>query len=217
MPAKCLSYIVFVSCWGCYKCSMYYNYMHLGDFSLLFLMLSCTENWASVSERRQSQLLSFKPLFKVCKPQQILPKKKKKLSKKKPLCISLTIDFKIIMLLFVELDKSKAWMKPGGQWEPHACVCGPFPVLQTLLSNAPSPSPAPSPEPALQFPQHFVQLTVQVHFCQENSFYLSSNWSLIKDLSSALWFLNRNNRSREEQSKVYYGARKKCNWGRSSS
>lgn len=60
----------------------------------------------------------------------------------------------------------------------------------------------------VQFPRHFVQLTVQVHFCQENSFYLSSNWSLIKDLSCALWFLNRNNRSREEQSKVYYSARK---------
>lgn len=99
-------------------------------------------------------------------------------------------------------------MKLGGQWEPHARVCRPFPVLQMLLSNAPSPSPAPSPEPALQFPQHFVQLTVQVHFYQENSFYLSSNWSLIKDLSCALWFLNRNNRSTEEQSKVYYSARK---------
>lgn len=86
MLAKCLSYIVFVSCWGCYKCSMYYNYMHLGHFSLLFLMLSRTENWASVSEWRQSQLLSSKLLCKACKSQQVLNFKRER---KRTLSISL--------------------------------------------------------------------------------------------------------------------------------
>lgn len=130
MLAKCLSYIVFVSCWGCYKCSMYYNYMHLGHFSLLFLMLSCTENWASVSEWRQSQLLSLKPLFKVCKSQQIF----------KNLSISLKIYFKIIMPVET---KCEAWMKLDGWGKPHAHACVPFPTLQRLLSNAPSPLACP--------------------------------------------------------------------------
>lgn len=127
MLAKCLGYIVFVSCWGCYKCSMYYNYMHLGHFSLLFLMLSCTENWASVSEGRQSQLLSWKPLFKVCKSQQIF----------KNLSISLNIYSKIMMP--VETQKHEwSWMA----LESHVHIL-PFPTRQGLLSNAPSASACP--------------------------------------------------------------------------
>lgn len=127
MLAKCLGYIVFVSCWGCYKCSMYYNYMHLGHFSLLFLMLSCTENWASVSEWRQSQLLSLKPLFKVCKSQQIF----------KNLSISLETHSKIMMP--VETKKGEwSWMAV----ESHMHIL-PFPTPQGLLSHAPSPLACP--------------------------------------------------------------------------
>lgn len=127
MLAKCLGYIVFVSCWGCYKCSMYYNYMHLGHFSLLFLMLSCTENWASVSEWRQSQLLSLKPLFKVCKSQQIF----------KNLSISLETHSKIMMP--VETKKGEwSWMAV----ESHMHI-PPFPTPQGLLSHAPSPLACP--------------------------------------------------------------------------
>lgn len=131
MLAKCLSYIVFVSCWGCYKCSMYYNYMHLGHFSLLFLMLSCTENWAKVSERRQSQLLSLKPLFKAYKSQQIF----------KYLSISLKIYLKIIMP--VETMKCDAWMQLDGWGKPRAFMSLPTP--QRLLSDSPSPSPSAAP------------------------------------------------------------------------
>lgn len=111
MLAKCLGYIVFVSCWGCYKCSMYYNYMHLGHFSLLFLMLSCTENWASVSEWRQSQLLSLKPLFKVCKSQQIF----------KNLSISLKIYSEIMMPVETKKVNGAGWL-----WRATCTSC-PFP------------------------------------------------------------------------------------------
>lgn len=204
MLPKCLSYIVFVSCWGCYRCSMYYNYMHLGHFSSLFLMLSCTENWAKVSEWRQSQLLSLKSLFKACKSQQIF----------KNLSISLKIYFKIIMP--VETTKCEAWLQLDGWEEPRAFVSLPTP--QRLLSDSPSPSAAPlsrlrgraSRASNLQF--NSLLLGKQG--------FLSSNWSLIKDLPCALWFLSRNHRNTGEQSRCLHIATKNVpsvNWWRSSS
>lgn len=139
----------------------------LRPFFFAVLMVSCTENWASVSEGRQSQLLSLKPLFKVCKSQQIF----------KNLSISFKIYFKVIMP--VGTKKCEAWMTLGDWGEPCACACVAFPTLQQMLSSAPSPVACSCLQrQCYSFQSILFNLQLKLHFYYGTSFYLSSNWSL---------------------------------------
>lgn len=100
-------------------------------------------------------------------------------------------------------------MELDGCGEPHAHPALPHTAGAAQPCSV-SISLSLSSETVGSFPEHSVQPAVQVHFCQENSFCLSSNWSLIKALSCALWFLNRSHGNTRERSRHLLQCHRKC-------